>query len=113
MNTYFDNLKLKYYQNNAIPFDQVNFTTNGAISGLTNIASLGTLTLEWGTLTKHTGNDTYRQLAEKAVKAVMALTPPLPGLPAQIVDPSTGTFVNKYVVSLTLAINLCKDTYLD
>jgi mannosyl-oligosaccharide alpha-1,2-mannosidase len=63
-------------------------------------------------LTKHTGNDTYRQLAEKAVKAVMALTPPLPGLPAQTIDPSTGAFVDKYVVSLALAINFYSITHL-
>jgi mannosyl-oligosaccharide alpha-1,2-mannosidase len=109
----FRQLEAEFDQNKAIPFNQVDFSTNKAVSGLTNIAQLGTLTMEWGTLTKHTGNDTYRQLAEKAVKALMALTPPLPGLPAQTVDPSTGTFVNKYVVSLARAINVCSDTHLD
>lgn len=81
-----------------MPYNLVNFTSNQPVKGTTNIAQVGTLTMEWGTLTKHTGNDTYRQLAEKAAKAVITLPDPLPGLPAQVVDPGTGKPADGYVV---------------
>lgn len=64
----------------------------------TNIAQVGTLTLEFGVLTKHTGNATYQELAEKGVKALIAIADPLPGIPAQGFDPSTGESVGSYVV---------------
>lgn len=41
----------------------------------------------------------------------MGITPPLPGLPAQEIDPSTGKFADAYVVSLALAINLRSFTH--
>jgi len=31
------------------------------------------LVMEWGTLSKHTGNDTYRQLAEKSSRHIATL----------------------------------------
>lgn len=66
------------------------------------------LTLEWATLSKYTGNSTYRALAEKSVKHIANLVckyirfdfgqcltamlqpSPLPGLAAQGIDPATG-----------------------
>jgi mannosyl-oligosaccharide alpha-1,2-mannosidase len=81
-----------------MPYNLVNFTTNEPVVDITNIAQVGTLSMEWGTLSKHTGNDTYRQLAEKAVKAVIAVPDPLLGLPAQDIDPTTGKSVDGYVV---------------
>ena len=53
--------------------------------------------MEWHTLSTLTGDDTYRQLAEGAAKHITQLTPPLPGLPAQGIDPSTGGSVGAYV----------------
>lgn len=61
----------------------MNFTTNQPIIGDTNIAQAGTLTMEFGTLSKYTGNDTYRQLAEKSAQAIMNAPAPLPALPGQ------------------------------
>ncbi len=40
------------------------------------------LTLEWATLSKYTGNDTYRALAEKSARQIANNPAPLPGLPA-------------------------------
>ncbi|CAL1699575.1 unnamed protein product [Somion occarium] len=62
-----------------------------------NIAEAGTLTLEWSRLAKHTGNDTYRQLAENSVRHIAQLPAPLPALAAQGIDPSSGNFVGAYV----------------
>lgn len=58
------------------------------------------LILEWATLSKHTGNDTYRELAEKSFRHIAELPSPLPGLAAQGIDPTTGEFVGGYVVGL-------------
>ena len=55
------------------------------------------LTMEWGTLSQFTGDDTFRQLAEGSVTHIANLLPPLPGLPAQGIDPSTGQSVGAYV----------------
>lgn len=54
--------------------------------------------MEFGTLSKHTGNQTYRELAEKAVQGIIALPDPLPGMAAQGIDPSTGESIGSYVV---------------
>ena len=57
------------------------------------------LTLEWATLSKYTGNITYKNLAENSVRHIATAGAPLPGLPAQGLDPSTGNPVGGYVVS--------------
>ncbi|KAG5644716.1 hypothetical protein DXG03_007939 [Asterophora parasitica] len=82
---------------NDVPFGYLNFTTNKPKIATSNIAEAGTLTLEWATLSKYTGNDTYRQLTEKSVRRVASQVAPLPGLPAQGIDPSSGTPVGGYV----------------
>ncbi|KAF7970415.1 hypothetical protein HWV62_24149 [Athelia sp. TMB] len=84
-------------QKNKIPYNTINFTTNTPVIDTTGIAGAGTLTLEYSTLSKHTGNDTYRELAEGTVKAIMANPSPLPGLPAQGLDPTTGLPFGGYV----------------
>lgn len=86
-----------------MPYNEIDFTTHKAVPGVSNIAQVGTDTLEFYTLSKHTGNDNYRQLAEKGVRAVIDLADPLPYLPAQEIDPSTGEFADKYVVSYAFA----------
>lgn len=69
--------------------------------------------MEFGTLTKHTGNDTYRQLAEASVKAVINAPAPLPGLAAQGIDPSTGAPVGGYVVSVLVYVSIFNDANYD
>jgi mannosyl-oligosaccharide alpha-1,2-mannosidase len=58
------------------------------------------LTLEWATLSKYTGNSTYRSLAEKSAKKIAENPKPLLGLPAQGIDPASGNPVGGYVVGL-------------
>jgi mannosyl-oligosaccharide alpha-1,2-mannosidase len=70
----------------------------------TTILILLKLTLEWATLSKYTGNDTYRALAEKSARQIAKNPAPLPGLPAQGIDPGTGKPVGGYVVSRVLLI---------
>ncbi|KAL4079416.1 glycoside hydrolase family 47 protein [Scleroderma citrinum] len=81
----------------ALPFRELNFTTRTPQIEVTNIAEAGTLTLEWNRLSLYTGNDTYRQLAEKSVQHLIHMPSVLPGMPGQLVDPSTGDAVNGYV----------------
>jgi hypothetical protein len=64
------------------------------------------LTLEWATLSKYTGNSTYRLLAEKSAKKIASNPKPLPGLPAQGIDPQSGNPVGGYVVSIVLSANV-------
>ncbi|KIJ61540.1 glycoside hydrolase family 47 protein [Hydnomerulius pinastri MD-312] len=82
---------------NAIPFGYMNFTGHQPVVDTSNIAEAGTLTLEWNRLSLYTGNDTYRQLAEKAVQYMINMPSPLPGMPAQGIDPATGNAVGGYV----------------
>ncbi|KAG6834240.1 hypothetical protein H0H93_010996 [Arthromyces matolae] len=58
---------------------------------------VATLTLEWYTLSQYAVNDTYRQLAEGAARRIASQSAPLPGLPAQGIDPSSGKSVGGYV----------------
>ncbi|KAJ7509097.1 seven-hairpin glycosidase [Mycena galericulata] len=84
-------------QNNTLPFNSMNFTTNNPIDETTNIAGAGTLSLEWAALTKYTNNATYGDLASKAVLHIASLPAPLPGLAAQNIDPTSGNFTDAYI----------------
>jgi len=53
--------------------------------------------LEWGALSKYTGNATYGSLSENSVIAVAELADPLPGLAPQVIDPTTGQFADAYI----------------
>ncbi|KII87574.1 glycoside hydrolase family 47 protein [Plicaturopsis crispa FD-325 SS-3] len=92
-----DKLFYGFTPGHDIPFNQINFTDNKPSPGTTNVAQAGTLTLEYDLLSKYTGNQTYIQLAEKAVRAIIALEDPIPGLPAQGISPDSGKFVGDYV----------------
>ncbi|KAJ7643768.1 seven-hairpin glycosidase [Roridomyces roridus] len=89
-----DKLAFAFFEGNTIPFNELDFTTNTPLNQTTNIAQIGTLSLEWGALSKYTGNATYGRLTENAVIAVAQLADPLPGLAAQAVDPNTGQFTD-------------------
>ncbi|GJJ15130.1 hypothetical protein Clacol_009405 [Clathrus columnatus] len=91
-------LALGFTGSSPIPWNSIDFGANqAATNSISNVAQAGTLTLEWSRLSKYTGNNTYRQLAENAVKHIAQLTPPLPGLPAQGIDPQSGNFSGAYV----------------
>ncbi|KAF8551640.1 glycoside hydrolase family 47 protein [Imleria badia] len=83
--------------NNSIPYGYMNFTDHTPVIGTSNIAEAGTLTMEWNRLSLYTGNDTYRQLAEKSVQHMIHMPKVLPGMPALSIDPSTGNSVGSYV----------------
>jgi mannosyl-oligosaccharide alpha-1,2-mannosidase len=68
-----DKLVYAYTGSEGFNFGYVNFTSNLPTRASGNIAEAGTLTLEWATLSKYTGNDTYRQLAESNVKHIIGL----------------------------------------
>ncbi|KAJ6547673.1 seven-hairpin glycosidase [Mycena capillaripes] len=92
-----DKLAYAWVGDSDIPFGFLDFSTNTPVQDTSNIAEAGTLTLEWATLSKYTGNDTYRLLAEKAVKHIASLATPFPGLAVQGIDPSSGEFVDGFV----------------
>ncbi|KAK0489042.1 glycoside hydrolase family 47 protein [Armillaria novae-zelandiae] len=82
---------------NDIPFGHIDFSSNQPDIATSNIAEAGTLIIEWAALSKYTGNDTYRELADKAMRHIAKLGAPLPGLAAQGIDPASGEFVGGYV----------------
>ncbi|KIM65092.1 glycoside hydrolase family 47 protein [Scleroderma citrinum Foug A] len=92
-----DQMAYAWAGNNAMPYTNVDFETQTPQKSTTGIAVAGTLTLEWSRLSLYTGNDTYRQLAEKSTQQVIHMQDVLPGMPGQIVDPSTGKAVSSYV----------------
>ncbi|KAF8814729.1 alpha-mannosidase 1 [Phlegmacium glaucopus] len=92
-----DKLAFAWVGNNDIPFGFIDIDTNSPVVDTSNIAEAGTLTIEWATLSKYTGNDTYRILAEKSARHIAQIGSPLPGLPAQGVDPKSGEAVGGYV----------------
>ncbi|KAH9941640.1 glycoside hydrolase family 47 protein [Epithele typhae] len=90
-------LSAAWSKGNVIPYGQVNINSTTPTIQTSNIAEAGTLTLEWSRLAKHTGNDTYRALAENSVRQMISNPAPIPGFPAQGIDPSTGKPVGAYV----------------
>ncbi|KAN0084178.1 glycoside hydrolase family 47 protein [Tylopilus felleus] len=86
-----------FTQQSPVPYTTIDFSTRSPVSGLVSLAGAGTLTLEWNRLSLYTGNDTYRQLAEKAAEYMINLPPVLPGMPAMYIDPSTGQSSGSYV----------------
>ncbi|KAF6757956.1 glycoside hydrolase [Ephemerocybe angulata] len=92
-----DKLAFGWVGNNDIPFGFLDFTNDQARNAITNIAEAGTLSLEWETLSKHTGNQTYATLALKSLKHLANLNTPLPGLAPVWVDPASGDFVDGYI----------------
>jgi mannosyl-oligosaccharide alpha-1,2-mannosidase len=92
-----DKLAFAWVGSNDVPFGFLDFSTNTPQISTSNIAEAGTLSLEFETLSKHTGNQTYANLALKSVLHIANLPSPLPGLAAQGIDPASGQFVGGYV----------------
>ncbi|KAH9003485.1 seven-hairpin glycosidase [Lactarius hatsudake] len=74
-----DKLSAAWVQENKIPYDSVDFRTSSPVNATSSISSAGSLTLEWSRLSKYTGDDKYRQLAEGAVLTIVNNPAPLPG----------------------------------
>ncbi|KAG5635310.1 hypothetical protein H0H81_011772, partial [Sphagnurus paluster] len=92
-----DEMAYAWVGNNDIPYGFLDFAKNSPTVSGSNIAEAGTLSLEWSTLTHHTGNRTYSNLGVKALHHIANLPAPLPGLAAQGIDPTTGAFIGGYV----------------
>jgi len=94
-----DQLVSAWVGDNDIPYGYVNMATStpSPVVATSNIAEAGTLTMEFATLSKYTGNDKYRVLAENSALHIAQLGAPLPGLPAQGIDPTSGKSVGAYV----------------
>lgn len=54
----------------GMPYRFVNLKSGSTSDPSNNPAEIGTLLLEWGTLSKHTGDPTYYQTAKQAVRAL-------------------------------------------
>ncbi|KAH6877379.1 glycoside hydrolase [Coprinopsis sp. MPI-PUGE-AT-0042] len=92
-----DKMAYAWVDDNDIPYGFLNFTDNTFFKDRTNIAEAGTLLLEWETLSKHSGNQTYADLVLRSQRRIATLPPPLPGLAATYVDPDLGQFIGGYI----------------
>ena len=79
----------------GMPYRFVNLKT-GAVDGVvSNPAEIGTLILEWGTLSKLTKKPIYFDTAKRALVALYKLRDPKTGLVGQGVNVETGEWANK------------------
>ncbi len=91
----------------GMPYRFVNLKT-GAVSGpVSNPAEIGTYLVEYGILSKHTGNPLYYQTAMKAMKALYARRSPI-NLTAEGINVETGEVTNP-----VSHISGCIDSYLE
>ncbi|KAF9035737.1 glycoside hydrolase family 47 protein [Hymenopellis radicata] len=88
-----DKLAFAWVGDNDIPYGHIDFANDQPTTETSNIAEAGTLILEWATLSKHLNDSKYAGLAEKSFRHIIAMDTPLPGMPAQDIDPSTGQAV--------------------
>jgi mannosidase alpha-like ER degradation enhancer 2 len=77
----------------GIPFRYVHLQTGAVRDSVNNPAEIGTLLLEFGTLSRHTHNPVYFQKAKRAVVALFAHRSPI-GLVGTWIDVNTGTWKN-------------------
>ncbi|KAG0147293.1 hypothetical protein CROQUDRAFT_656215 [Cronartium quercuum f. sp. fusiforme G11] len=80
-----------------IPYGFLNFTTNQPIIDTSVVAEAGTLILEFDRLSHYSGNDTFRALADRAMKGIMDLPDHFPGLPALEIAPQNDSSVGDYI----------------
>lgn len=92
-----DKLAYAWVGSNDVPYNNHDFSTNKPVIEGSGIAVAGTLVLEWAKLSDYTGNQTYRQLTEKAMRKIGSNAAPLPGLPAQGINPTTGQPSGDYI----------------
>ncbi|MFO7890584.1 MAG: glycoside hydrolase family 47 protein [bacterium] len=89
----------------GMPFRYVNLQTGQTKDPINNPAEIGTLMLEWGTLSKITGNPIYYEKTKKAVQAVFQRRSEL-DLVGTAIDIETGEWVNT-----DSHISACIDSY--
>ncbi len=91
----------------GMPYRFVNLKTGATSGPVSNPAEIGTYLVEYGTLSKHTGNPIYYNTAMKAMTALYALRSPL-NLTAEEVNIETGK-----ITSPESHISGCIDSYLE
>ncbi|KAF9051540.1 alpha-mannosidase 1 [Panaeolus papilionaceus] len=92
-----DQLARAWKGSSPIPWGHIDFKSDSYENQASNIAEAGTLSLEWATLAKYTGNHTYHDLGVGSARHVAEMQAPLPGLPGQGIDPKTGSAVGSYI----------------
>jgi mannosidase alpha-like ER degradation enhancer 2 len=91
----------------GMPYRYVNLKTGATSGPVSNPAEIGTYIIEYGVLSKHTGNPVYYNTAMKAMTALYALRSPL-NLTAEGINVETGKVTNP-----VSHISGCIDSYLE
>ncbi|HMK39737.1 MAG TPA: glycoside hydrolase family 47 protein [Bacteroidota bacterium] len=81
-----------FHSPTGMPYVNVNLKTGAVRGSVTNPAEVGTLLLEYGTLSRLTGDPVYYDAAKKALVRLYALKSPI-GLVGESIDVDTGTWV--------------------
>ncbi len=77
----------------GMPYRYVHLQTGQTRDGMNNPAEIGTLMMEFGKLSRLTGNNVYYNTAKKAIMAVYERRSAI-GLVGEVIDVSTGTWVH-------------------
>jgi mannosidase alpha-like ER degradation enhancer 2 len=77
----------------GMPYRYVNLKTGATSDSISNPAEIGTLILEWGTLSKITGNNIYYQKAKRALEEVFKRRSAI-GLVGTFINVNTGEWTN-------------------
>ncbi len=91
----------------GMPYRYVNLKTGATSGPESNPAEIGTYLIEYGTLSKHTGNPLYYKTAMKAMTALYSLRSPI-NLTAEGINVETGKITNP-----VSHISGCIDSYLE
>ncbi len=78
----------------GMPYRFINLKTGETSGDTSNPAEIGTYIVEWGTLSKLTGNPVYFQRAKRAVDALFQRRSPKTGLVGATINVNTGQWVN-------------------
>lgn len=102
-----DRLMKAFNSPTGMPYRYVNLKTGATSGAVSNPAEIGTYLVEYGTLSKHTGNPIYFETAMKAMTALYALRSPI-NLTAEGINVETGVVTNG-----VSHISGCIDSYLE
>ena len=78
----------------GMPYRYVNLRTGAVRDGINNPAEIGTLILEFGTLSRHTGNKAYFDATKRALVELYKRRDPTTGLVGTTIDVETGEWAN-------------------
>lgn len=78
----------------GMPYRYVNLRTGAVRDGVNNPAEIGTLILEFGTLSRHTGNKAFFDATKRAVLELYKRRDPATGLVGTTIDVETGEWRN-------------------